>query len=200
VIIDNTAPDLELPEPIVAEATNANGAAITFNVWVTDNLDPQASLTVAPESGSVFQIGTTVVQVSSSDWLGNTQTENFTVTVRDTTAPVVAARFHLSCWQPGQQELPALPNYMAQAAVTDAVGVSGVFQSPAAGNARPAGITAVTISATDAAGNIGTNVFNVLVNDATLRIFRPLSQGFFRSRCSRMKMGRHLCLTIQCRP
>src|SRR5262249_39699698 len=50
-----------------------------------------AGVTVSRPSGTVFALGTTPVTVTGHDAAGNTPTATFTVTVRDTTPPVITA-------------------------------------------------------------------------------------------------------------
>jgi hypothetical protein len=96
---DTTPPVLTVPDDIVVEATNANGAQVTYTVTAEDNVDGNATLdedgsTVTQDdiggdidiscdtpSGSVFPVGDTEVECSATDEAGNTGTASFTVTV-----------------------------------------------------------------------------------------------------------------------
>lgn len=86
---DTTAPMLVLPSPITTEATSASGAMVTFVATATDLVSGSVVVTCVPPSGSTFPIGTTTVNCSASDAAGNPATGSFTVTVRDSTPPVV---------------------------------------------------------------------------------------------------------------
>ena len=88
---DTTKPDLTLPANITEEATGANGAEVTFNATATDKVDGNVAVTCVPASGSTFAITTTTVNCSATDAANNTAEGSFTVTVEDTTAPVIAA-------------------------------------------------------------------------------------------------------------
>ncbi len=176
--VDTTAPNLALPAPIVMEAQNASGRTVNFTVSRTDAMDSTPSLNVSPASGSLFPIGTSTVNVSSTDWAGNTRTGSFTVTVRDTTQPVVSGTFAPTLLATGPAGMALLPDYLAQATAMDAVGVASIVQIPAAGSAVSAGNTNVTIAATDAAGNVGTKSINVIVNDATIPAVAAPAGGF----------------------
>jgi hypothetical protein len=120
-------------------------------------------VTCAPASGSTFVLGTTSVGCTASDSHGNTVNGTFSVTLRDTTPPVIAA--HPDVTVAATSLAGAAVTYAAPAAV-DAVG--GTFPAtcaPASGSAFAIGTTPVICSARDAAGNIAAPTsFNVIVN------------------------------------
>ena len=89
--VDTTAPALQVPGPITANATSPAGAVVTYTASATDPDDAAAALTVtcSPASGATFPIGTTAVQCTATDPAGNAGTRSFTVTVVDTTAPAL---------------------------------------------------------------------------------------------------------------
>jgi hypothetical protein len=88
-VIDGGGPVLTLPDDIVAEATSAAGAVVTFTATAVDSVDGPVPVTCAPESGSTFPLGETVVTCTASDLQLHEVSGTFTVTVRDTTAPQV---------------------------------------------------------------------------------------------------------------
>jgi rhamnogalacturonan endolyase len=88
-VIDTTPPVLTLPNDITAEATGANGAAVTFSASALDGVDGNVPVTFSPASGSIFPLGTSTVTATATDAAGNVATGTFTVTVRDTTPPVI---------------------------------------------------------------------------------------------------------------
>ena len=62
----------------------------------------------------------------------------------------------------------AMPDYTGQAVTSDNIGVTSVTQSPAAGGAQSAGVTHVTLTAHDLAGNTASTSFDVaVINDGT---------------------------------
>ena len=69
---------------------------MTFTATATDTVAPASpDVTCTPASGTTFALGATTVNCSATDAAGNEATGSFTVTVRDTTAPVLhAARRH----------------------------------------------------------------------------------------------------------
>jgi hypothetical protein len=103
------------PPPVVTtsgdvtiEATSPDGAAAAFTATAVDAAGGPATVTCSPESGSVFPIGTTTVACSSSDRYGNVGSSVLTVTVRDTTAPVIsgAAPSAAALWPPSHAMMP----------------------------------------------------------------------------------------------
>ncbi len=161
VSITNTAPTIvDLPN-LAGEATSAAGRAFTFTSTGNDNEDGPKTPVCTASSGT-FPIGTTTVSCTVTDVAGATATDSFTITVVDTTKPVVTVPANITT----TQNIPAgrVVTYSGQSA-TDAV-TSALITScvPASGSTFAVGTTTVTCSATDAAGNTGTNTFTVTVN------------------------------------
>jgi hypothetical protein len=86
-VVDTTPPAITVPANITEEATGPGGANVSYTTSATDIVDVTDPVTCSPASGSLFAIGTTTVNCSSTDLHGNTSTKSFTVTVEDTTAP-----------------------------------------------------------------------------------------------------------------
>ena len=61
-------------------ATSPSGAVVSYEVSVTDNVKV-TSLSCEPASGSVFPVGSTLVNCSASDAAGNSALQSFTVIV-----------------------------------------------------------------------------------------------------------------------
>ena len=119
---DVTAPALNLPGPIVAEATAMSGGSVGFSATAVDLVDGVVAVNCSALSGATFAIGTTTVTCSASDAAGNVASGQFTVTVQDTTAPVLASvsASQASLWPPNHQ----LIRVSFAAAASDAVGAS----------------------------------------------------------------------------
>ena len=123
VVRDTIAPALTVPANQVIEATSAAGAVATFAASATDAVGVR-SLTYSAASGSPFPIGTTTVTVIAKDAANNTSSGLFTVTVRDTTAPVIASltASSTSLWPPNHKMVPIT----LTAVTSDAVGVASL--------------------------------------------------------------------------
>lgn len=79
---DTTAPSLNLPGNINAQATSASGAVVTYTATATDLVDGSVPPDCTPASGSTFAPGTTTVSCTATDAHDNTSAaQTFTVTV-----------------------------------------------------------------------------------------------------------------------
>ena len=145
------------------------GAAVSWTAPTgTDNCTV-ASLTSTHSSGDTFAVGTTTVTYTVTDLAGNTATSSFTVTVTDDEAPVISnvpADFTvltdagLSTAVVTWPEAPA-PDPEA----SDNCGVTSFTSTHASGDTFNEGITTVTYTAMDAAGNTTTSSFTITVSD-----------------------------------
>src|SRR6185436_6681955 len=67
-----------------------SGAAVTYGAAsASDLVDGSLAASCSPASGSTVALGTTTGNCSATDAHGNTGSNSFSVTVQDTTAPVV---------------------------------------------------------------------------------------------------------------
>jgi hypothetical protein len=165
---DTTAPVIAVAD-VVAEATSTAGAVVTFAATATDLFGP-VTITYSKPSGSTFALGVNTVTVTARDANANTSTAIFTVTVRDTTAPVIT-----------------VPNVVAEATsaagaavtfaatATDLFGPVTVSYDRASGSTFALGATPVTVTARDANGNTSTATFTVTVRDTTAPTFTFVS-------------------------
>jgi rhamnogalacturonan endolyase len=164
IVRDTTAPAISLPSNIVLEATGPNGAVITYSASASDSVDGSISVTFSIPSGGTFPLGTTTVTATATDVAGNTATGTFTVTVRDQTAPSITPVANIELEAHG----PAGSTATYATSASDLVdGNVAVSFSHASGSTFPLGTTLVTLTATDAAGNIATSTFTVTVRDTT---------------------------------
>jgi hypothetical protein len=154
---DTTAPVIaNVPPDIAAEATSPSGAIVVYAAPTAfDDRNGAVAVTCAPASGTVFPLGVTSVTCTAADAAGNMASAAFSVTVADTTPPVIAllspaagASFYV-----GQ-------NVAAAFAVADTVsGVASVSSTAPSGgpiDTAAAGNKAFTVTAFDRAGNAAT--------------------------------------------
>jgi hypothetical protein len=171
-VVDSTPPVLiGVPSNMAVEATGQSGAVAAYaSPTASDNIDGAIAVTCAPASGSTFPIGVTTVTCTAIDSHGNTAAASFTITVADTTAPIVGPHANLSA--EATSGAGAAVNYTNPTA-TDNVGVVSFGCVPASGSVFPLGVTTVTCTARDAADNAGTGTFTVAVVDTTAPAIAP---------------------------
>jgi hypothetical protein len=163
-VLDTTDPEITVPADFNVEATGPGGATATFGASATDIVDTNVQVSCIPPSGSTFGLGPNVVTCTAEDNVGNEDEGSFTITVVDTTAPIVTAPSDITeeATGPGGAAVSftATASDLVDGAVTPTC-------SPVSGSTFPLGTTEVTCSATDAAGNTGSDTFDVTVEDTT---------------------------------
>jgi len=78
---DTVPPQVLVPDDIVIETDNKNGATANFNPRAIDNIDELITPSCNHLSGSVFPIGTTEVVCTATDSAGNTSSNSFNVII-----------------------------------------------------------------------------------------------------------------------
>jgi len=148
-------PLLTLPEFVVAEAENSEGATVTFDVSASSaSTGDPVPVTCTPASGSQFNLGLTNVSCSATD-SGGTTSGSFVVFVTDTVPPVLTL--------PDDIETDNPVVTFTATAVDNLDGSVPVTCSPASGSTFPTGTTSVRCTATDSHANSATGFFNVRV-------------------------------------
>src|SRR3977135_2990569 len=90
-VVDTTAPAISVPTVATAEATSAVGAVVTYTApSATDAVDGTDPVICDAASGDTFALGVTTVHCNSTDAAHNSSTQDFMVTVVDTTAPAIS--------------------------------------------------------------------------------------------------------------
>lgn len=171
---DVTAPVLATNNVQVNVAPGTCSANVSFGassqdcsaVTYTYSLSP--TFTPAIVSGASFPMGTTIVYVKATDASGNSTTGSFFVTVLDNEAPVITTSNIATTIAPGTCSAMVTLNASASdcSSTTLVYSLSPTF-SPAipATGVFPIGTTTVYVQATDAAGNVSTSSFTVVVTD-----------------------------------
>ena len=153
---DTTPPVLNLPANITTEATGPTGALVTYSATATDAVDGSLSVTCSPTSGITFPLGTTTVTCSATDTHSNTASGSFTVTVGDTTPPVIAPHVNIIDKTDNASGMNVAYTPPSTFDLADGGGVATC--TPASGSEFPIGTTTVTCTAQDSHGNIATPV------------------------------------------
>lgn len=161
---DTTPPQLTLPPSITVEAAGPDGVTVLFSASATDNVDPSPMVSCTPSSGSTFLLGTTTVDCTATDAIGNSSNGSFAVTIEDTTPPTITppAALTAEANSPGGATGVGLGLATASDIVDPAPAVTN--DAPAT---FPLGATTVTWTATDASGNVANATQTVTVVDTT---------------------------------
>ncbi|MCP4581777.1 MAG: HYR domain-containing protein [candidate division Zixibacteria bacterium] len=167
-----TVNDIEIPDPgcpaniEVANDPDQCGAIVSFTFDPSDNCSV-VYINATPPSGSFFDMGTTPVEVITSDIAGNADTCFFNVNVIDIVPPDVTCPSDITVNNdPG--ECGAVVAFTADA--TDNCSSVTISSNPPSGSLFAVGVNPVEVIATDDYGNTDTCYFNVTVNDIELPV------------------------------
>jgi hypothetical protein len=185
VIHDITPPVISAQSDIFSEAESAAGTAVTFSIRAQDAAEDEFDYPVeqdcSPPSGHVFPLGTlpalqtvTPVSCAASDSKGNVSVRNFSVTVRDSTAPAfVDPPGSFATQATGPSGAVANFGLINTSDAVDGIGVA--ICDLASGSVFPVGTTPVTCTATDARGNSANTGFPVTVYDTLAPVLSGVS-------------------------
>jgi hypothetical protein len=172
--VDTTPPSFAMPRNQTLEATGSAGAAATFDLPTTasDAVDGGDPVNCSGGiSGSIFPPGTITITCVSSDRAGNSASQAFSVTVRDTTPPAIDPHADVTANATSAGGAIAIYSPPATHDVVDGPGTA--LCSPASGTSFAAGRTTVICNASDRAHNLATpTTFNVFVVAAAAPIGR----------------------------
>ena len=171
VTVNDTQPPAILCPANIARPTDPNqcSAVVTYAApAVSDNCPGVGAPVCNPPSGSAFPKGTTTVACTVKDASNNQSGCGFTVTVSDTQPPAIACPPNQmeTLANPGDTTVPAI--YPAPVYSDNCPGATASC-SPPQGSALPLGVTTVTCTATDAAGNQTACSFTIVVFDICLQ-------------------------------
>ncbi|HLO32203.1 MAG TPA: HYR domain-containing protein [Anaerolineales bacterium] len=164
IVVDTTAPTLNLPGTMTTNATGPSGAAVTYSATASDLVDPSVTVNCSPASGSTFALGSTPVDCSATDAHGNSASGSFLVNVQDPGAPIITVPADKVVEATGPAGATVLYSASAIDIVDGSVPVSCI---PASGSNFGFGTTAVNCSASDKSGNSNTASFQITVRDTT---------------------------------
>lgn len=116
-------------------------------------------------SGSSFPVGVTTQTFAVTDGVSSFDTCSFTITVQDMEAPVITCPSNITV--SNDSALCGAFVSFSTAGATDNCASPTIAQTSglASGSLFPLGTSTITYSATDAAGNVSTCSFDIIVND-----------------------------------
>ncbi|WP_428263943.1 HYR domain-containing protein [Haliangium sp.] len=159
-VSDTTAPVISCPAPSIAECTG-NGQAVV-DPGLAQASDICSDTTVTVPGASSFPLGSSQVGYTASDSSGNESSCTTSVTVQDTTAPIIICPAPIVVECTGEAGAPVIPG----AAFASDVCTDVTIQGPSAGSFPP-GTSTVTYYATDQSGNQSSCNTTITVEDTT---------------------------------
>jgi hypothetical protein len=162
---DTQAPTITCPSNITATTgKGACAATVQFDTpTTTDNCSDIVNVVCNPPSGASFAKGTTTVTCTATDSSNNTATCSFTMTLNDTTPPVITCPANLLT-NTSQGSCSAAVSFTSPV-VSDNCGNASVACNPPSGSTFNKGVTTVNCLATDSSNNTATCSFTITVND-----------------------------------
>jgi len=169
---DTTGPVIASHTTVFVEATSGAGAVATYtSPTTTDVVDGAGVASCVPTSGTALPLGDTTINCSASDAAGNqASTTAFTLTVRDTTGPVITRN--------GTTPDIEINTTYTELGATAADAVDGSSAATPSGSVNTAvvGDYTITYNATDAYGNAATPVTRTVhVKDSVAEAFASIS-------------------------
>jgi hypothetical protein len=161
ILPDASGPVLACPN-IVAECSGGL-TFVNYTVTAFDLCGGLVTTTCTPPSGTGFRLGVSNVTCTARDSAGNASTCTFTVTVVDTTPPVVNCPADVTAR--ATNSAGTVVNYVASA--SDPCGLNSLNCSPPPGSFFLIGTTNVVCIAIDSTGNTNSCSFNVTVETQT---------------------------------
>lgn len=164
-VLDDVVPEITCPADItLATAQDTCGAFPTWTVSAIDDCSGMLTPASASQSGDFFAVGTSSVVYTATDGAGNSTTCSFSVTVTENIPPII-----LGC--PDSVLLTLPPGacdttlFWDLPVATDNCALDSLTSNFAPGSSFPAGITVVTYTALDVAGNTSTCNFSISAID-----------------------------------
>jgi ELWxxDGT repeat protein len=160
-VVDTRKPVITCPASVGPVEATGNGAAnVFFDVTAVDSVTLRPDLSFDNDSGHAFPLGTTTVHATATDVAGNQASCQFPVTVVDTTPPSIVCPADRKV--PGNGGVPVrFPDPTVFDAGTPSPAITATHHS---GDAFPVGVTLVTFTASDGAGNAASCSMSVTVH------------------------------------
>jgi 4-hydroxy-3-methylbut-2-enyl diphosphate reductase IspH len=159
-LVDTTDPEIITPSDIVAEATDLSGTMIELGEATA--YDVMGIVSVTEHLPRFFVLGETTVTWTATDTSGNTASATQTVTIVDTTSPIITAPDSITAEATSaDSNIVALGNPVS----SDLVDIPSISNN--APHVFSLGETTVTWTATDTSGNSASATQTVTIVDTT---------------------------------
>jgi len=159
-LVDTTDPEIIAPSDIVAEATSLSGTMIELGEATAHDVMGIASITEHPPR--FFVLGETTVTWTATDTSGNSASVTQTVTIVDTTSPIITAPDSITMEATSaDSNIVALGNPIS----SDLVDIPSISNN--APDVFPLGETTITWTAVDESGNSASATQTVTIVDTT---------------------------------
>ncbi|MGE4603218.1 MAG: HYR domain-containing protein [Planctomycetota bacterium] len=166
-VLDEEAPTISgiLADIMLENDTGSCSAMATWAAPVANDNCVGATLTADHLPGDIFPVGDTTVTYTATDSSGNASMISFMITVSDTESPLISDMPDdiTVTAESGQNSAAATWSDPLTSDNCQAVSLASDYLP---GDIFPVGTTLVTYFATDSAGNVATDTFNITVNDA----------------------------------
>lgn len=168
-VIDTVGPVFTCPANVVISNDSGQcGAVVNYTVNANDPCNV-SSLTLEQglASGSLFPVGTTLVEHKATDANGNETLCSFTVTVNDAEAPVLTCPSNVTSCSGAVTGLLATANDNCDASTVVSYTLTGATTGQGTGDASGTfnvGVTTIAYSAADSAGNSMSCTVTVTIN------------------------------------
>jgi len=172
ILLDTISPSITCP---VNQVINVNSAceAIVPNysalLLANDNCSP-VSYTQSPIAGSIVQPGIENIVITATDTSGNSSSCQFSLSVEDTTAPVITCPTTQIGYVDGNCNF-TIQNYFGLGTFSDNCPNVITTQSPTAGTVVSVGSTNIQLQASDQSGNTSSCVVSLTVLDTIKPVF-----------------------------
>jgi len=166
-IIDTTKPGLSIPHDQTVEASSLDETLV--DIGQAEAHDITGISSIVHNAPDVFPLGPTLIAWTATDNHGNITTAYQTITVADTTSPIIISPQDIT-----SEATDPTMNYieLGELVASDSVGIESIINDKPI--TFPFGSTTVTWTVTDTSGNISQATQVVTLVDTTLpEIFAP---------------------------
>ncbi|MFB5610368.1 MAG: HYR domain-containing protein [Nitrosopumilaceae archaeon] len=167
-VVDTTEPTIIPGDVISVEATSETQNVVELTAPITE--DAVGVISLENDAPALFPVGDTIVTWNATDAAGNSAILEQTISVVDTTAPKLTPPPTKTIEATGENG--NVVDY-GTATYSDAVGVTSINND--APETFPFGLTSITWTAKDAAGNTASKIQQIFIVDTTPPSITPLT-------------------------